>query len=129
MGKNFSLLYNILTANKKLSDMTAELSKAQEHARRFQEFLSAERRKQKSLKARDPDIIATELSSLCVCVCVCVSQHALEQEMGKSKGGQGAALSLAAQRAYVDSLTETLSPQSKSQGPARLDDIVRKNEV
>ena len=39
-----------ITANKKLSDMTAELSKAQEHARRFQELLTAERRKQKSLQ-------------------------------------------------------------------------------
>lgn len=37
-------------ANKKLSDITAELSKAQEHARRFQELLMTERRKEKSLK-------------------------------------------------------------------------------
>ncbi|CAI8049949.1 hypothetical protein GBAR_LOCUS27483 [Geodia barretti] len=95
-----------MEANKKLSDMTAELSKAQEHARRFQELLTAERRKQKSL------------------------QHALEQEMGKTKGGQGAAgLSVAAQRAYVDTLTETLSPQSKNHGPTRLEDVIRKNEV
>ena len=40
----------LYAANKKLSDMTAELSKAQEHARRFQELLMTERRKQKSLK-------------------------------------------------------------------------------
>lgn len=40
----------LYTANKKLSDMTTELSKAQEHARRFQELLMTERRKQKSLK-------------------------------------------------------------------------------
>ena len=42
-------------ANKKLSDMTAELSKAQEHARRFQDLLTAERRKQKSLKVNKKD--------------------------------------------------------------------------
>ena len=59
-----------------------------------------------------------------------VSQHALEQEMGKTKGGQGAAgLSVVAQRAYVDTLTETLSPQSKNHGPTRLEDVIRKNEV
>ena len=38
------------TANKKLTQMNAELAKAQEHARRFQELLAAERRKQKGLK-------------------------------------------------------------------------------
>ena len=40
----------LCAANRKLSEMTAELSKAQEHARRFQELLATERRKQKSLK-------------------------------------------------------------------------------
>ena len=32
--------------------MNAELAKAQEHARRFQELLAVERRKQKGLKVR-----------------------------------------------------------------------------
>ena len=45
------LLHNhTLTANKKLTQMNTELAKAQEHARRFQELLAAERRKQKGLK-------------------------------------------------------------------------------
>lgn len=39
-----------LEANQKLSQMNAELSKAHEHARRFQDMLAAERRKQKGLK-------------------------------------------------------------------------------
>ncbi len=39
-----------IDANKKLSQMNSELSKAQEHARRFQDMLAAERRKQKGLK-------------------------------------------------------------------------------
>jgi chromosome segregation ATPase len=92
-------------ANKKLSDMTAELSKAQEHARRFQDLLTAERRKQKSLK------------------------HALEQELSKKEAGQGAGLSATAQRAYVETLSESLSPHTKSHGPVRVDDVIRKNEV
>lgn len=37
-------------ANKKLAQMNSELSKAQEHARRFQELLATERRKQKGLQ-------------------------------------------------------------------------------
>ena len=51
--------------------------------------------------------------------------------MSKGRDMQGAGgLSAAAQRAYMDSLTETLSPQSKTHsGPARLEDVIRKNEV
>ena len=37
-------------ANKRLAEMNTELSKAQEHARRFQEVLAVERRKQKTLQ-------------------------------------------------------------------------------
>ena len=37
-------------ANKKLAQMNSELTRAQEHARRFQDLLAAERRKQKGLK-------------------------------------------------------------------------------
>lgn len=39
-----------MEANQKLSLMNSELSKAHEHARRFQDMLAAERRKQKGLK-------------------------------------------------------------------------------
>ncbi len=39
-----------MEANKKLSQMNSELSNAHEHARRFQDMLAAERRKQKGLK-------------------------------------------------------------------------------
>ena len=39
-----------MDANQKLSQMNSELAKAQEHARRFQDLLAAERRKQKGLK-------------------------------------------------------------------------------
>ena len=37
-------------ANKRLAQMNSELARAQEHARRFQDLLAAERRKQKGLK-------------------------------------------------------------------------------
>lgn len=56
-------------------------------------------------------------------------QHALEQELGKKEAGTGAGLSVAAQKAFVETLSETLSPHSKSHGPARVDDVIRKNEV
>lgn len=39
----------LLLANQKLIQMAAELEMAQEHARRFQETLAVERRKQKGL--------------------------------------------------------------------------------
>ena len=57
------------------------------------------------------------------------TQHALEQELSKKEVGQGAGLSVAAQRAYVDTLSESLSPHSKNHGPSRVDDVIRKNEV
>ena len=57
-------------------------------------------------------------------------QHALEQEMGKSKDDHGAGgLSGAAQRAYVDTLTETLSPHSRAHPPTKLEDVIGKSEV
>lgn len=40
----------IIEANKKLTHMNSELVKSQEHARRFQDLLGSERRKQKGLK-------------------------------------------------------------------------------
>lgn len=39
-------------ANVKLSEMNSELSRAQEHAYRFQDLLATERRKQKALQVR-----------------------------------------------------------------------------
>lgn len=39
-------------ANQRLADMNSELAKSQEHARRFQELLAVERRKQKGLRVR-----------------------------------------------------------------------------
>lgn len=38
-------------------------------------------------------------------------------------------MSAAAQRAYVDTLSETLVGTGKGQNPMRVDDVVRKNEV
>ena len=58
-----------------------------------------------------------------------LSQHALEQELSKKEAGQGAGLSATAQRAYVETLSESLSPHTKSHGPVRVDDVIRKNEV
>lgn len=105
--------------------MTAELSKAQEHARRFQELLTTERRKEKSLKVHDTYYkYITALHWVFLYI-----QHALEQELSKKEAGQGAGLSGAAQRAYVDTLTESLSPHSKNHGPTRIDDVIKKNEV
>lgn len=40
----------ILDANKKLTHMNSELMKSQEHARRFQDLLNSEKRKQTGLK-------------------------------------------------------------------------------
>ena len=39
-----------LAANRRLAEMNVELIKAQEHAKRFQEVLAVERRKQKALR-------------------------------------------------------------------------------
>ena len=118
--------------------MTAELSKAQEHARRFQELLAVEKRKQKGLKVAKLSLPFTTLPVTLIRVCtyyvVCVTiylcmQHALEQELGMKEAGQGAGLSAAAQRAYVETLSESLSPHSHTHGPTRVDDVIRKNEV
>lgn len=43
----------IAEANKKLAQMNAELIKSQETARRFQDLLTGEKRKQKGLKVKD----------------------------------------------------------------------------
>ena len=40
----------LCTANRKLAQMNAEVAKSHEQAKRFQEVLGMERRKQKSLK-------------------------------------------------------------------------------
>lgn len=61
-------------ANRKLSDMTAELSTAQENARRFQDLLTAERRKQKSLKVKTN--VATRESTASLVSSAC-SSHSM----------------------------------------------------
>ena len=111
--------------------MTAELSKAQEHARRFQELLAVEKCKQKGLKVAKLSLPFTTLPvTVCIYYVVYVpiylcTQHALEQELDR----QGAGLSAAAQRAYVETLSESLSPHGHTHGPTRVDDVIRKNEV
>lgn len=45
----------ITIANIKLSEMNTELSRAQEHAYRFQDLLTVERRKQKALQVLTRD--------------------------------------------------------------------------
>ena len=115
--------------------MTAELSKAQEHARRFQELLAVEKCKQKGLKVAKLSLPFTTLPvTVCIYYVVYVpiylcTQHALEQELDRQEAGQGAGLSAAAQRAYVETLSESLSPHGHTHGPTRVDDVIRKNEV
>lgn len=90
--------------NQKLIQMAAELEMAQEHARRFQETLAVERRKQKGLA------------------------HALEQELQKSSASADV-LTPAAQKAFLATLSDQLSNPHKPKTPVRIDDIVRKNET
>lgn len=58
-------------------------------------------------------------------------QHALENELQKkSSGGSGDGLTPAGQKAYIDTLAQTLAASpAKSHSPARADDVVRKSEV
>lgn len=74
-------------ANKKLSDITAELSKAQEHARRFQELLMTERRKEKSLKVTKHFNITVRIILLSISLHKACSGAGAEQEGGWAGGG------------------------------------------
>ena len=61
------IFFLILLANKKLAEMNGELAKAQEHAKRFQDLLAAERRKQKTLQVNnnnDSIIVISYFSSM-----------------------------------------------------------------
>lgn len=91
-------------ANMKLSEMNSELSKAQEHAKRFQDLLANERRKQKAL------------------------QHTIEVGLHHQSKTKGDGLTPAAQKAYLDTLSETLQ-SSKPHSTMRIDDVVRKQEA
>lgn len=107
--------------------MNSELAKAQEHARRFQDLLSMERRKQKGLKVHIYSSFKTPTFDLNL---VPSLQHALEQELRhRSTSTGGDLLPAAAQRAYVETLSETLSAPNKPRSPMRLEDVVRKSEV
>ena len=59
----------------------------------------------------------------------CILQHALEQELQRRGPSSGEVLSPAAQRAYIDTLSESLSPATKPHSPVRVDDVIRKSEV
>jgi hypothetical protein len=100
--KQFDLRTN--DANRRLAEMNVELIKAQEHAKRFQEVLAVERRKQKALR------------------------HALEQEMKRNSEVLSETFSPQAQKAYLDTLADSLSVPNKPRNPLRVDDVVRKNE-
>lgn len=65
-------------------------------------------------------------------VCIYHMQHALEHELQrKSAGGDpgGDALSFAGQKAYIETLAQTLSSPSKPHNPLKADDLVRRSEV
>ena len=101
--------------------MNSELSQAQENAKRFQEVLSIERRKQKSLQVRNI------LSIQCYIVCL---QHALEQSMYQKSSEKSEGLTPLAQKAYLETLSETLKDVGKKpRSTMRVEDIIRKNEV
>ena len=56
-------------------------------------------------------------------------QHALEQEMKRNAEAVNESVSPQAQKAYLDTLADSLSLPSKPRNPLRVDDVVRKNEV
>ena len=56
-------------------------------------------------------------------------QHALEQEMKRNAEAVNETISPQAQKAYLDTLADSLSLPSKPRNPLRVDDVVRKNEV
>ena len=47
----------------------------------------------------------------------------------KAGSGMGDGLSPAAQKAYISSLSETLSQPNKSHRPVRIEDVIRRSEV
>lgn len=58
------------------------------------------------------------------------TQHALEQELQqKASSGDGEVLTAAAQKAYINTLSETLTGPGKPHTPMRVEDVIRKSEV
>jgi chromosome segregation ATPase len=93
-----------IEANKQLAYMNSELTKAQDNSTRFQELLMNERRKQKAL------------------------QHALDKKATETSRPE--IVTATAQKAYIETLTETLQNIGKKPHTAmRMEDVVRKNEV
>ena len=58
-----------------------------------------------------------------------IIQHALEKELQGKELGLGDHISPAAHKAYLDTLTESLTSTYKSHTPMRVDDVLRKNEA
>lgn len=56
-------------------------------------------------------------------------QHALEQEMKRNAEAVNETISPQGQKAYLDTLADSLSLPNKPRNPLRVDDVVRKNEV
>lgn len=56
-------------------------------------------------------------------------QHALEQEMKRNAEAVNDTISPQAQKAYLDTLADSLSLPNKPRNLLRVDDVVRKNEV
>jgi hypothetical protein len=97
-----------IEANRRLSEMSTELTKTQEHAKRFQELLVAERRKQRGLR------------------------HVLEKQFRRNEDNdleEIDGMSAVAQHAYLQTLSETLDQSTHRRSPVRVEDILRKNEA
>ena len=56
-------------------------------------------------------------------------QHALEQELQQRSTTVGGSLPPTAQKAFLDTLSETLGASSKPRSPVRVEDLVRRSEV
>lgn len=56
-------------------------------------------------------------------------QHALEKELQEKPIGMNDHISPAAYKAYLDTLTESVTASYKSRTPMRVEDVLRKNEV
>ena len=77
--------------------MNSELAKAQKHAKRFQDLLAFERRKQKTLQVRTTNH----------------TQYPIMNKQQQKTASCGEAMALSAQKLYIDTLTETLGITEK----------------
>ena len=58
------------------------------------------------------------------------TQHVLEQELQQKSGSKDSGvLTPAAQKTYINTLSETLASPGKSHAPMRVEDVIRKSEV